>query len=246
MSGHSKWSTIKRKKGALDAKRSALFGKLARLIEVTARTGSDPSMNFTLKLAIQKAKAANMPNINIEKAIKKGSGAGKNDSQFEEITYEGLGPGNIAVIIQALTDNKNRTVAEIRNIFTKNGGNFGTSVSWQFEHRGVLQVEKSQKSEEQELAIIDSGALDFQDVGDIVEIHTNPKELDAIKTKLEEMGFKVTDISLDLVPKNKVVINDPVKAKKVLTFLDLIEEHDDVSNVYSNLDVPDEILNQLQ
>lgn len=246
MSGHSKWSTIKRKKGALDAKRSALFGKLARLIEVTARTGSDPSMNFTLKLAIQKAKAANMPNINIEKAIKKGSGLSKNDSQFEEIIYEGLGPGNIAVIIQALTDNKNRTVAEIRNIFTKNGGNFGTSVSWQFEHRGVLQVEKSEKSEEQELAIIDSGALDFQDVGDTLEIHTNPKELDIVKTKLEEIGFKVTDISLDLVPKNKIVINNPIKAKKVLTFLDLIEEHDDVSNVYSNLDVPDEILNQLQ
>ena len=246
MSGHSKWSTIKHKKGAKDAKRSALFGKLARLIEVTARNGADPDMNFTLKLAIQKAKTANMPNINIEKAIKKGSGSDKSDNQLEEITYEGIGPGNIAIVIQALTDNKNRTVAEIRTIFTKNGGNFGTSVSWQFEQRGVLQVEKSERSEEQELAIIDSGAINFEDIDNVIEVHTNPKELDMVKTKLEEVGLKIKSISLDLVPKNTVVINDPVKAKKVLTFLDLIEEHDDVSNVYSNLDVPDAILNQLE
>ena len=245
MSGHSKWSTIKHKKGAKDAKRSALFGKLARLIEVTARNGADPDMNFTLKLAIQKAKAANMPNTNVEKAISKGSGAGKDGNQLEEISYEGIGPSNIAVIMQALTDNKNRTVAEIRNIFTKNGGNFGTSVSWQFEQRGVLQIEKSEESEEQELAIIDSGALDFQDIGDTIEIHTNPKELDAVKTKLEEMNIKVISMSLDLIPKNKVVIDDPVKARKVLMFLDLIEEHDDISNIYSNVDVPDAILNQL-
>lgn len=246
MSGHSKWSTIKHKKGAKDAKRSALFGKLARLIEVTARNGADPDMNFTLKLAIQKAKTANMPNVNIKKAIKKGSGSSKDDSQLEEITYEGIGPSNIAVIIQALTDNKNRTVAEIRTIFTKNGGNFGTSVSWQFEQKGVLQIEKSEKAEEQELAIIDSGALDFEDAGDVIEVHTTPKELDVVKTRLESMGCRVKAMSLELMPKNKIFVDDPIKAKKVLTFLDLIEEQDDVSNVYSNLDVPDAVLNQLE
>jgi YebC/PmpR family DNA-binding regulatory protein len=246
MSGHSKWSTIKRKKGAQDAKRGALFSKLARQIEIAARHGSDPETNFRLKLAIQKARAANMPNTNIEKAIKKGSGEDKSVSQLEEVSYEGIGPGNIAVIVHALTDNKNRTVSELRHIFTKQGGNFGTSVDWQFEQRGILQITKDKDTEEQELAILDSGASDFSDEGDVYEVYTSSKQLDSVRQKLEDSGVKVKSSELGLVAKNKVEVSDASTAKQALNFLDMLEEHDDVVEVYSNLDVSDEILNELR
>ena len=246
MSGHSKWSTIKHKKGAKDAKRGATFSKLGRLIEIAARSGADPEMNFHLKLAIVKAKGANMPSDNIKKAISKGSGTGKDVSNIKEVTYEGLGLGNIGVVVRTLTDNKNRTVAELRSIFTKSGGNFGTPVAWQFKNRGILEIVKDDDKEAQELAIIDAGALDFEDAEDVIEIYTNPKELDLVKAKIEAAGFVVRSGSLGLVPKDKTIISDPVLAKRILTFLDTLEEHDDVINVYSTLDIPDEILVQLQ
>ena len=262
MSGHSKWATIKRKKGALDAKRGALFTKIVKIIEVAARGGADPTMNFKLKLAIQKAKSANVPSSTIDKAIKKGSGQDKEASKLEEVTYEGLAPGNVGVVIQALTDNKNRTVADLRSLFTKAGGNFGQPVSWQFDHRGILQVEKAKggsdasprstgaaigvSDEKLELAIIDAGAQDFSDAGDTVEVYTEPKLLDKVKTQLESAGFKVTSSALGLVPKSKTVIADPNLAKRVLTFLDALDDYDDVTEVASTLDVPDEILSKLE
>lgn len=247
MSGHSKWATIKRKKVALDAKRGALFTKMVKLIEVAARGGADPTMNFKLKLAIQKARSANVPSATIDKAIKKGSGQDKEASKLEEVTYEGLAPGNVAVVIQALTDNKNRTVSELRNIFNKAGGSFGSPVSWQFDHRGILQVEKvPAKTEELEMAIIDAGAQDFSDAGDTVEVYTEPKLLDQVKNQLESAGFKVTSSALGLVPKNKTVITDPNLAKRVLNFLDALDDYDDVTEVASTLDVPDEVMAKLE
>ncbi|MFH0912413.1 MAG: YebC/PmpR family DNA-binding transcriptional regulator [Patescibacteria group bacterium] len=247
MSGHSKWATIKRKKGALDAKRGALFTKLVKIIEVAARGGADPTMNFKLKLAVQKAKSANVPSTTIDKAIKKGSGQDKEASKLEEVTYEGLAPGNVAVVIQALTDNKNRTVADLRSFFTKAGGSFGQPVSWQFNHRGILQVEKVPgKTDDLELAIIDAGAQDFSDAGDAIEVYTEPKLLDQVKNQLESAGFKVTSSALGLVPKNKTVIADPSMARRVLNLLDALDDYDDVTEVASTLDVPDEVLNKLE
>jgi len=245
MSGHSKWSTIKRKKGAKDAKRGAVFSKLARLIEIAARSGADPEMNFHLKLAIMRAREANMPNSNVAKAIQKGSGADKSVAQIEESMYEGMALGNVAVMVEVLTDNKNRTVSEIRHLFSKNGGSFGTSVGWQFSNMGVLQVIKASDTEAQELMIIDSGAVNFDDEGDVLEVHTNPKELALVQLKIEQAGFKIKSTSLELVPKNKTIIKDKSLAKKILNFLDILENHDDVVNVYSTLDIPDEILSQL-
>ena len=246
MSGHSKWATIKRKKGALDQKRGALFTKLVKIVEVAARGGADPSMNFKLKLAVQKAKSANVPLSTIDKAIKKGSGQDKEASRLEEVTYEGLAPGNVAVIVQALTDNKNRTVSDLRNIFNKSGATFGTQVGWQFENRGVLEVSKSGNIEDLELATIDAGALDFSDAGDVLEVYTEPKLLDQVKNKLEANGFKVTSSALSLVPKSKTVITDPNMARRVLNFLDAIDEYDDVTEVASTLDVPDEVMSKLE
>ena len=246
MSGHSKWSTIKRKKGVADAKRGAIFTKMAKLIEIAARNGADPDMNFKLKLAIQRAKAVNMPASNIEKAIHKGSGKDKEKSQLEEVSYEGMGPGNIAVVVNALTDNKNRTVSDIRNIFNKMGGNFGTSASWQFENRGIITLKSDQgKAEEVELAALEAGAADWNIEKDNWEIYTPPKSLDVVKEQLADKGFKIDESYLGLVPKNKVTISDPKLAERVLNFLDTLEDHDDISEVYSNLDVPDEIMSKL-
>lgn len=247
MSGHSKWSTIKHKKGALDAKRGALFTKLVKIIEVAARGGADPTMNFKLKLAVQKAKASNLPLATIEKAIKKGSGQDKEASRLEEATYEGLAPGNVGVMVETLSDNKNRTVSDVRNIFTKAGGSFGSPVSWQFDHRGVLYVAKPANGvDELELAAIDAGAMDFADTGDVVEVYTEPKLLDKVKNQLESAGYKIQDSEIGLVPKNKTIISDPALAKRVLNLLDNLEDHDDVSAVYSALDVPDEVIATLE
>jgi len=245
MSGHSKWSTIKRKKGAKDAKRGAIFSKLARVIEVAARGGADLDSNFRLKLAVQQAKTANMPSLNIDKAIKKGSGQDKEASQIEEITYEGLGPGNVAIVVKALTDNKNRTVADLRHAFSKVGGVFGSAVGWQFEERGILHVDALADTDSQELAIIDSGATDFDNHGDEFEIYTAPRDLDRVKSALETAGMHIVSASLGLVAKNPIRITDPHLANKILGLLEALEDHDDVDEVFSNLDIPDEVLNQL-
>lgn len=243
MSGHSKWSTIKRKKATTDAKRGAAFSKLARLIEVTARGGADPEMNFRLKLAIGKARAANMPAANIDKAIRKGAGLDKESSSIEEVTYEGIGPGNIAVIIQALTDNKNRTVSELRNIFTKSGGNFGTPVNWQFKNRGVITVPKI--GDNLELRLIDAGAEEIEDIDDAYEVYTDPKNLGQTRKNLVESGIEVREDRLAMIPTQTTKITDAAMAKRVVNFVEALEDHDDVAEVFANFDIDDSIIQEL-
>lgn len=243
MSGHSKWANIKHRKGAQDAKRSALFSKLARLVEVAARGNADPGTNFKLKLAIQKAKAVNMPAASIEKAIRKGAGLDKEASNIEEVTYEGIGPGNVAIIVQTLTDNKNRTVSELRNIFTKKGGSFGTPVSWQFKSKGVIVVPKG--GADLELKLIDAGAEEIEDLGDVYEIHTDPKNLNQTKQNLVAAGIPVTSDQLSLIPVQTVRVADPETARKVLDLIESLEDHDDVTEVSANFDIDDSIIREL-
>lgn len=245
MSGHSKWSTIKRKKGALDAKRGAEFTKLTRLIEVAAKSGADPAMNFRLKLAIQKAKSANMPSANIDKAVRKGAGLDKDKSSIEEVMYEGMAPGNVAVMVQALTDNKNRTVSDLRNLFTKHGGSLGNSgaVAWQFTNRGILVVPKTDP--ETELKAIEAGAEDIQDQGDVIEIYTKPTELNKVKQALLTAGVTIQEYKLALVPTTTVKITDANIARKVIQLMDALEDNEDVTEVFSNFDIDDTILNTL-
>lgn len=245
MSGHSKWSTIKHKKAATDAKKGATFTKLARLIEVAAKSGADPEMNFRLKLAVSKAREANMPAANVDKAIRKGAGLDADKSQIEEITYEGVGPGNVAFMIEALTDNKNRTVSELRNIFTKAGGSLGNSgaVAWQFASRGLLTVNK--KNDEDELTIIDAGALDLTDLGDAYEVQTDPKDLNAVKVALTNAGMNVEDARLAMVPTTLVQITDLNTARKVMALIDTVESSDDVDQVFTNFDIDEAIADQL-
>lgn len=245
MSGHSKWSTIKRKKGALDAKKGAEFTKLARLIEVAAKTGADPNMNFRLKLAVQKARSANMPVVNIEKAIKKGSGQDKDKSNIEEVMYEGLGPGNVAVMVQALTDNRNRTVSDLRNLFTKAGGSLGNAgaVAWQFANRGILVVPKSDP--DLELKAIEAGVEDIQDHDDVWELHTQPTLLNQVKQALITAGVNIIEDKLALVPTTLVKITDSTLASKVIQFMENLESNEDVAEVFSNFDIDENILSSL-
>ncbi|MFH0905115.1 MAG: YebC/PmpR family DNA-binding transcriptional regulator [bacterium] len=242
MSGHSKWSTIKRKKGAADVKRGAEFSKLARLIEVAAKSGADPNANFRLKLAVQTAKSANLPAANIERAIRKGAGLDKDASNIDEIAYEGVGPGNIAVLIQAMTDNKNRTVSELRSLFTKAGGNLGNSgsVAWQFQNKGVILVPKS--GNDMELKLIDAGAEDFGDVGDAYEVYTDPKALNQVKQNLLGMGLSVKDDRLAMIPNSLVKITNSAQAQKIVQFIEALEDHQDVAEVFTNFDIDDSTL----
>jgi len=242
MSGHSKWSTIKRKKGVTDAKRGAEFTKLGRLIEVAARYGADLEMNPRLKLAVQKARSGNMPMANIEKAIRKGAGLDADKSQIEEVVYEGLGPGNVAVTIQTLTDNRNRTVSELRNIFVKAGGSLGNngSVAWQFQQRGVLIVPKTEP--DMEMKFIDAGASDFQDTDDTWEVYTQPKDLNQVKQNLTIAGVKVLEDKLTMVPTTTTKITDAALAKKVLNLMDVLDENPDVSEIFANFDIDDNLL----
>ncbi len=243
MSGHSKWANIKHRKGAQDAKRGAAFSKLARLVEVAARSGADPDTNFRLKLAIQKARAVNMPAANVDKAIRKGAELDKEASSIEEVTYEGIGSGNVAIIVQALTDNKNRTVSEVRNIFTKSGGNFGTPVGWQFKSKGVIIVPKG--NENLELELIDAGAENIEDLGDSYEVHTDPKNLNQTKQKLIAAGIKVASDQLALVPTQTVRVADVATAKRVLGLIENLEDHDDVTEVFANFDIDNSIIQEL-
>jgi len=246
MSGHSKWSTIKHKKGAADKKRGALFSKLAKLITVAARGGGDPESNFSLRLIVDKAKAANMPKDNIERAIKKGTGEDKSGAALEEVVYEGYGPAGIAVLIKSITDNRNRTVSDIRNLMNKNGGNMAESgaVAWMFELKGVINT-PAKASNENELKIIDAGAVDYKIEGDSIEIHTDPKELAQVRDKLEKTGFKTESAELSFLPKQEMKIEDLSMAKQVLNFIEALEDSDEVSELFTNFDIPDEILNKL-
>jgi YebC/PmpR family DNA-binding regulatory protein len=233
MSGHSKWSTIKREKGAKDAKRGAVFTKIGNQIAIAAR--SDPTMNSALALAIEKAKQANMPNNNIQRAIDRVSD--KNAAVMEEATYEGYGPGGIGIIVETATDNKNRTYPEVRSAFTKNGGSMAEpgSVAFQFTRKGVIRVAAS--GEDALLSILDAGAEDaVEEDGEII-IYTEQKDLAKVRTAVIEAGLEVKEAELQYVPNAQVVIDDPETARKALKVLDALDELDDVVNVHTNADI---------
>lgn len=244
MAGHSKWAQIKRQRGANDAKRGALFTKLSREIIVAAKQGGgDPAANFKLRLAIQRAKAANMPNDNIERAIAKATGAG-NEDNLEEITYEGYGPGGTAIIVSALTDNRNRTVSEVRHAFTRAGGNLGetNSVAWQFEPRGVITITvNGQDPDEIALQAIDAGAADVQVDQDTIEVHTAPSDLESVRKALESAGVEIENSDFSMVPKTLVELDEKT-AHSALKLIDALEDLEDVQRVYSNADFSDEVL----
>ena len=245
MSGHSKWATIKRKKGALDAKRGQLFSKLIREITVAAReSGPDPENNAALKTAIGWARAANMPNETVSRAVTRGSGGGEG-TNFERMTYEGYGPLGIAVMVDILSDNKNRTVSDIRHIFARHGGNLGENgcVSWMFERRGQVVMKAPGISEETLLDwVVDSGADDFKVEGDTVEVYTPPAKCDAVKTYIAGKKAEIISADVTMVPKTLIEVTDEKEATRLLKLLDALEDHDDVQRVYANWDMSEELL----
>ncbi|MFC1615517.1 YebC/PmpR family DNA-binding transcriptional regulator [Patescibacteria group bacterium] len=248
MSGHSKWHSIKHKKGALDAKRGKIFTKHAKLIAISARDGgSDPEMNPTLRTAIANAKADNTPNTNIEKAIKKGAGLDKEGMELHEILYEGFGPEGTAFYVHVVTDNKNRSVANVKSCLTKNGGQMGEagSVGWIFEKKGLILAKAEGKDkEEAELEVIDAGAEDISLDGDLFEISTDATELMKVRDALEKAEFKIEKAELTYNPQNTVKIDSLEQAKKVLKLAEALDDEEDVANVYSNFDIPEDILEQ--
>jgi YebC/PmpR family DNA-binding regulatory protein len=246
MSGHSKWSQIKRQKGAADARRGQLFTKLGREITVSARDGgADPEANARLRLAVQRAREANMPMETIERAIKRGAGGGEG-AVLEEINYEGYGPGGAAILVEAMTDNRNRAVAEIRNAFSRGGGSLGESgcVAWLFDARGVITVEiNGQDADELSLAAIDAGADDVRVEGSVLEIYTEPAQLEAVRAALAEQKLTVSSAELAMVPKTTIGA-DSKDALAVMKLMERLEELDDVQRVYTNVEFSDEVLGQ--
>ena len=247
MSGHSKWSSIKHKKAAVDAKRGKLFTKLIREIMVAARVGGgDTETNPRLRGAINTAKAANMPSDNIERAIKKGTG-GLEGVTYEEVHYEGYGPNGVAVLAQCLTDNKNRTASEIRNIFTKRGGSMAGagSVAWIFEKKGLIVIPESLAGEDQLMEIaLSAGAEDISSSSGKFEIITDSANFEAVKHSLEQAKIHPESAELTMIPKNQVSLT-PDKARAVLALIEALEDHDDVQNVYANFEIPDEVMKEL-
>jgi len=246
MSGHSKWSSIKHKKGAADAKRGKLFSKLSRAIIVAAKEGGpDPAGNLSLANAVEKARSYSMPKENIDRAIAKGSGADADAAAFETVVYEGYGPEGVAVLVEALTDNRNRTAADVRHVFSKNGGNLGTSgaVGWLFERRGVVLVAAAGADEDElMLAAADGGAEDVELDGSSFQITCAPESLSAVRTAVESAGFAVEAVELTMVPTTTVEVADEGTAKQVLRLMDALEENDDVQEVYANFDIPERVL----
>ena len=244
MSGHSKWSTIKRQKGVTDAKRGALFTKVAREISVAARQGGgDPDANYRLRLAIEKARTVNMPADNIKRTIDKATGSGETE-QFEEIVYEGYGPGGIAVLVEAQTDNRNRTAAEVRSMFSKAGGQLAGSgaVAWQFEPRGLIEVARSGIDvDEMTLVAIDAGAEDVDtEDEETVEIYTSPGDLESVRKALEAAGVPVGSAESTMVARQTVGL-DSSKARQALRLVELLEDLDDVQRVTANFDIPEDV-----
>jgi YebC/PmpR family DNA-binding regulatory protein len=246
MSGHSKWSTIKHKKGAADAKRGKLFSKLARAIIVAAKEGGgDPSTNLALQNAVEKARSYSMPKDNIERAIARGSGADADAASFETIVYEGYGPSGVAVLVEALTDNRNRTAAEVRHVFAKNDGNLGTSgaVAWLFERRGVAMVAADDVDEDElMLAAAEGGADDIERDGSSFQVTSAPESLSAVREAIEAAGFTIESVDVTMVPKTTVAVEDESAAKKIVRLMDALEENDDVQDVYANFDIPERVL----
>jgi YebC/PmpR family DNA-binding regulatory protein len=245
VSGHSKWSTIKRKKGALDAKRGKIFTRLIKEISVAARMGGgDPEGNPRLRSAISSAKTENMPKDNIERAIKKGTGE-LEGAVYEEISYEGYGPSGVAVLVDCMTDNKNRTVADIRHAFSKSGGNLGESgcVSWMFDKKGTIVVDKETIDEEDLMdKALEAGAEDVVEEDTVFQVITTPDDFDAVREALEADGVKFIEASVSMIPQNTVDITDEKPARQILKLLESLEDHDDVQNVYANFDIPDDIM----
>jgi len=246
MSGHSKWSSIKHKKGAADAKRGQLFTKLTRALIVAAKDGGpDPAANLALQNAIEKARAASMPKDNIERAIARGSGTGADAAAYEHISYEGYGPGGVAVYVDVLTDNRNRTAGEVRHIFARHDGNLAESgaVAWLFERKGVVLVDAGSTDEDElTLAAADAGAEDVAEEGSSFEVTCAPEDLHAVRAALEAAGIAVADAEVTMLPKTTVAIEDESVARKVLKLIDGLEENDDVQDVYANFDIPERVL----
>jgi YebC/PmpR family DNA-binding regulatory protein len=245
MSGHSKWSSIKHKKGAADKKRGQLFSKLSRAIIVAAREGGpDPSGNLALQNAVEKARSYSMPKENIERAIARGSGADSDAAAYETVVYEGYGAGGVAILVEALTDNRNRTASEVRAAFGKHDGNLGASgaVAWQFERRGIVLVDGSADEDELMLAAADGGADDVERDGSSWQVTAAPEALTAVREAIEAAGFTVDNAELTMIPKTTVDVEEENTAKKILRLIDTLEENDDVQDVYSNFDIPERVL----
>ena len=240
MSGHSKWHTIKHKKGALDAKRGKVFTKLIKEITVAARTGGsgDVNANARLRKAVSDAKGQNMPNDTIDRAIKRGTGE-LEGAQYEEITYEGYGVGGVAVMVETMTDNRNRTVAELRHLFSKNGGNLGEagSVAWIFDKKGLFVISKSAKAEDELLEIVlEAGADDLKDEGEVFEVITSPDNFEAVSEALKAAGVEAQVAEVTMIPQNSIRL-EGADAKSMLKLYDAIDDHDDVQKVYANFDI---------
>lgn len=240
MSGHSKWSTIKRQKGAKDAARGAVFTKLGNMIAVAARSGADPETNFALRLAIDKAKSANMPMANIQRAIDRVTD--KNAAQLQEVMYEGYGPGGTAILVECATDNLNRTYPEVRLAFSKHGGNIAEkgSVAFQFSHKGMIRVRGA--GDDILLQAIDAGGEDVQEEGEESIIYTDPKELSKVREALTGLGLEVLEAELTYVPNNLVEVTDANTAGKIMRLMDALDDCDDVTNTHVNFDIPEELL----
>jgi YebC/PmpR family DNA-binding regulatory protein len=249
MSGHSHWSGIKHKKAANDAKRGKLWSKIARMIIVAAKSGGgDPAANLTLRYAIDKAKAANMPKDTIEKAVKKGTGELGNIT-YEEVLYEGYAPGGVAIMVDGLTDNRTRTAPEIKKIFERRGGSLGAvgCVNWMFKKRGLITVKTSAIDEDALMEVaLSSGADDMQNAGDLFEITCAPDAYDALKAALEHSKIPLESAELAMMPVNTVPVTDPEIARRILALIEEFEDHDDVQEVYANFDIPDDILQKIQ
>jgi YebC/PmpR family DNA-binding regulatory protein len=244
MSGHSKWSTIKRQKGAKDAARGAIFTKLSNAIAVAAREGADPDMNFTLRMAIDKAKSASMPTANIQRSIDRGSGK-LGGAQIQEVMYEGYGPGGVAILVECASDNLNRTYPEVKLAFSKHGGNVAEkgAVAFQFDHKGMIRVQGS--GDELVLQAIEAGAEDVVEEGQESVIYTEAKQLAKVRDNLRAAGIEMTEAELTYVPNNTVVVGDAVTAGKVMRLMDALEALDDVTATHVNFDIPDDIVSQL-
>lgn len=247
MSGHSKWASIKHKKAATDAKRGKLFTKLARAITVAAREGGgDPGGNPALALAIEKAKGKSMPKDNIQRAIDRGTGDGADADAIERILYEGYGPGGAAVLVEAMSDNRNRTGSEIRHAFDRHGGNLGepNSVAWMFEKRGIIVVDAAKHGEDELIIAIDAGAEDVVADGDELRVITEPSDLTAVREVLEAQGIEISSSDVTMEPSNTVEV-DESEAKRLLRLMEALDDHDDVDEVHANFDIPAEILERV-
>lgn len=242
MSGHSKWANIKHKKAKADAQKGQVFTKIGRELIVAAKTGGpDPANNFRLKLVIEKAKAVNMPNENIQRAIQKGAGAGEADN-YEELRYEGYAPGGVAVMVNVLTDNRNRSAGEMRHIFSKNGGNLGETgcVSWMFKEKGQLSIPREDLAMDEDeflMLALEAGAEDVETEEESFQVFTDPGDMESVRQVLLDQGLKVEDAAINLVAENKIEISDPDLARKIIKLIDALEEHDDVQGVFTNFEL---------